>query len=90
MTFLLRSPSIFDNDEQIQPYIRSGTARIVKGDALKVEDVKRGWESALEAKGGAVDLVLFTLGTLSPACHITTQRSILNSLLAQAVCRRSM
>ena len=62
VTFLLRSPSIFDKDEQIQPYIRSGHARIIKGDALKVEDVKRGWESALEFKGGAIDLVLFTLG----------------------------
>lgn len=67
VTFLLRSPSVFDNDEHIQPYIRSGIARIVKGDALVAEDVRRGWEAAVEAKGGAVDLMLFTLGMSLPS-----------------------
>lgn len=88
VTFLLRSPSIFDNDERIQPYISSGTARIVKGDALKPEDVKRGWEVALEAKGGAVDLLLFTLGTLTPSSpHMN---AILIYPPEQVACRRSV
>ncbi|TFK46706.1 hypothetical protein OE88DRAFT_1637825 [Heliocybe sulcata] len=60
VTFLLRSPSVFDNDENMKRYVASGKAKIVKGDALKREDVARAWQSANE--GGAVDLLLFTLG----------------------------
>nr|GAT59774.1 predicted protein [Mycena chlorophos] len=57
VTFMLRSPSIFDEDEKMQHYIRSGRARLVQGDALKEEDVRRAWEAA-----GTVDTVLFTVG----------------------------
>ncbi|KZT69900.1 hypothetical protein DAEQUDRAFT_726223 [Daedalea quercina L-15889] len=70
VTFLLRSPSTFDNDEKIQPYVRAGTARLVKGDALKPEDVKRGWEEAQSTKDGTVDLVLFSVGG-TPSFHPT-------------------
>ncbi|KZT63071.1 hypothetical protein DAEQUDRAFT_770956 [Daedalea quercina L-15889] len=70
VTFLLRSPSVFDNNEQIQLYIRAGTARLVQGDALKPEDVKRGWEEAQRAKNGAVDLVLCSVGG-TPSFHLT-------------------
>ncbi|KAH9928707.1 uncharacterized protein B0H18DRAFT_246357 [Fomitopsis serialis] len=62
VTFLLRSTSVFDDDEAIQPHIRAGTARLVKGDALKAEDVKRGWEAAQGANNDTVDLVLFSVG----------------------------
>ncbi|KAF7302646.1 NAD(P)-bd-dom domain-containing protein [Mycena chlorophos] len=57
VTFMLRSPSIFDEDEKMQHYIRSGRARLVQGDALKEEDVRRAWEAA-----GVVDTLLFTVG----------------------------
>ncbi len=63
ITFLLRSPSAFDKDELIQRYVQSGHARLVQGDALKAEDVSRGWEVAQEGPDSHVDLVLFTLGT---------------------------
>ena len=62
MTFLLRRTSVFDNDEQMQRYIRQGKATLVSGDGLKLEDVKRGWEVALEAGHGTVDFVLFSIG----------------------------
>ena len=60
MTFLLRSPSAFDNDEAIQGYVKSGKARLVKGDGLVEEDVKRAWGES--GKDKPVDTVLFTVG----------------------------
>lgn len=60
MTFLLRSPSIFDSDEVIQKHLESGNARLLQGDALVRKDVQRAWEEA--AKYGKVDLLLFTVG----------------------------
>lgn len=60
MTFLLRSPSTFDADEQIQKYVRSGKAHLVKGDALVKADVQCAWDEA--QKHGPVDLLLFTVG----------------------------
>ncbi|EPQ57830.1 hypothetical protein GLOTRDRAFT_36291 [Gloeophyllum trabeum ATCC 11539] len=63
ITFLLRSPSVFDNDEKIQGYIASGKARLVKGDALVKEDVRRAWEVAGQGeREGQVDFLLFTVG----------------------------
>ncbi|KAI0934917.1 hypothetical protein AcV5_006607 [Taiwanofungus camphoratus] len=62
VTMLLRSPSTFDHDSSIQSYVKSGKARLVKGDALNAADVQRGWESAMEASEGRVDLVLFSVG----------------------------
>ncbi|CAL1705839.1 unnamed protein product [Somion occarium] len=63
ITFLLRNPTAFESDPAIQPYLSSsshGQAHIVKGDALNINDVKRGWEVAGE--NGDVDLILFTVG----------------------------
>lgn len=62
VTFLLRSPSVFDGDEDIQPYVKSGKARLVKGDALDVNDVRRGWEAASEGGKSRVDIVLSSVG----------------------------
>jgi len=66
VTFLLRSPSVFDKDEVIQGYVKSGKARLVKGDCLVQEDVKRVWEEAAKGEGGGVDVLLFTLGYSGP------------------------
>jgi hypothetical protein len=57
VTFLLRSPSIFDKDVLIQTYLKSGNARIVKGDATQEADTRRAWDEA-----GVVDAVLFSVG----------------------------
>jgi len=60
VTFLLRSPGVFDSDNVIQKYVKSGHARLLKGDALIVEDVQRAWDEA--AKDRPVDVLLFTVG----------------------------
>ena len=63
VTYLLRSPDAFKNDEVMQDYIKSGRVRIVQGDALQAEDVAKGWEAAQGPVGDShVDLVLFTIG----------------------------
>ncbi|KAJ3524876.1 hypothetical protein NM688_g8488 [Phlebia brevispora] len=61
VTFLLRSPSVFDDDQVIQRYVQSGHARLIQGDGLNASDVAKAWELALEGSAH-VDLVLFTLG----------------------------
>lgn len=62
MTFLLRNPSIFDNDISIQNFLSNGQACIVKGDALVKDDVARSWTEATK-NGKSVDYLIFTLGT---------------------------
>ncbi|KAI0697313.1 hypothetical protein C8T65DRAFT_582797 [Cerioporus squamosus] len=62
VTLLLRSTSVFDNDEQMQPFVRNGKAQLVRGDALNKDDVRKGWEAAIQAGGGKVDAVLFAIG----------------------------
>jgi hypothetical protein len=63
VTFLLRAPSVFDDDAAIQEHVKSGRARLVKGDALVQADVQHAWEEAAKGTDGGVDLLLFTLGT---------------------------
>ncbi|EJD06264.1 uncharacterized protein FOMMEDRAFT_18409 [Fomitiporia mediterranea MF3/22] len=70
VTFLLRKRSCFDSDESIKPYIASGKARLVQGDALKEEDVSQAWEAASEGDDGPLDVVLFSVGGV-PKMSIT-------------------
>ncbi|EPQ57839.1 hypothetical protein GLOTRDRAFT_36959 [Gloeophyllum trabeum ATCC 11539] len=71
ITFLLRSPSVFDNDEKIKTYVTSGRARLVKGDALNKEDLLRAWQIAGQSENeGVVGLLLFTVGG-KPSFSIT-------------------
>ncbi|KAF8176004.1 hypothetical protein BJ912DRAFT_1024401 [Pholiota molesta] len=70
VTFLLRSPGFFDDDKDIQKYVRSKKAQLVQGDALVVEDVRKVWTKASEEQ--PVDLLLFTVGfTGNPKFHLT-------------------
>ena len=62
MTFLLRSPAAFDNDEVVQRHVEAKKAVLVRGDALSQPDVQRAWDEAAEQ--GPVDIVLFSVGTL--------------------------
>lgn len=63
VTFLLRKPQVFDNDESIQNYVRDGKARLVTGDALVKDDVRRAWaEASIDDDGNPVDLLIFTVG----------------------------
>ncbi|KAE9405604.1 hypothetical protein BT96DRAFT_916069 [Gymnopus androsaceus JB14] len=61
VTFMLRSPSVFDSDEIIQSYVKSGQAHLIKGDALVKSDVKHAWDEALTH--GPVDFLLSSVGT---------------------------
>lgn len=60
MTFLLRSPATFDDDESIQKYVKSEKARLVKGDGLVLADVRNVWAAASSDR--PVDVLLFTVG----------------------------
>ncbi|KAJ7163552.1 hypothetical protein C8R43DRAFT_989975 [Mycena crocata] len=57
VTFLLRSPAVFDGDSTIQKFVRSGNVRLVKGDATNELDTKRAWDEA-----GMVDVLMFSVG----------------------------
>ncbi|KAJ7851239.1 hypothetical protein B0H14DRAFT_3662119 [Mycena olivaceomarginata] len=59
VTFLLRSPSAFDADATIQKYVKSGHARLLRGDATIEADVQRAWDEA-----GVVDAVIFSVGSI--------------------------
>ncbi|KAF9447902.1 hypothetical protein P691DRAFT_801664 [Macrolepiota fuliginosa MF-IS2] len=89
VTFLLRNPSVFDNDTSIQPYVSSGHARLIKGDALVKDDVARAWAEAGRDRPQGVDYLLFTVGgtpkfvlskgfTISPPNLVTV--SLINAL----------
>ena len=53
---------MFDNDETVQKYVRAGKARLVQGDALVKEDVKRAWTVAQGDDDRPVDFLVFTVG----------------------------
>jgi len=71
VTFLLRSTAVFDADEAIQKYVQTGHVRLVKGDALVIEDVRNAWAEA--SKDKPVDLLLFTIGF---STYISTRRGV--------------
>ncbi|KAF9004877.1 hypothetical protein BDZ89DRAFT_1237076 [Hymenopellis radicata] len=60
VTFLLRNPSVFDGNEELAPFISSGKAILVKGDAMKQAEIKSAWDAASEH--GSIDVILFTVG----------------------------
>ncbi|KAI6036237.1 hypothetical protein BKA83DRAFT_30400 [Pisolithus microcarpus] len=81
VTFLLRSPSVFNDDAAIQRHVSSGKARLVKGNALVREDVERAWTEA--AKGDdnmPVDFLVFTVGESSPSRLLGLTRASHNNL----------
>jgi len=63
VTFLLRTPSVFDHDDVVQKFVKDGKACLVKGDALVKADVAKAWEEAAKGDGEQhVDILLFTVG----------------------------
>ncbi|KAG8999961.1 hypothetical protein FRB90_011911 [Tulasnella sp. 427] len=61
VVFQLRNLSAFDNDVEMQSYVKSGMVKLVKGDALVEDDVRTAWNAA-NADGVPVDTVLLTVG----------------------------
>jgi hypothetical protein len=64
VTFLLRNDTCFDNDEALQRYIKSGKARLVKGDAMISDDVKKALNTAISDPNTHLDTIIFTVGKL--------------------------
>lgn len=60
VTFLLRNTNTLEGDEAVRPYIQSGLAVLVKGDATSQADVQNAWVVA--SKNGPVDFIMFTIG----------------------------
>ena len=60
VTFLLRNPTRLEEDSALKPYIQSGHAVFVQGDATSQEDVRKAWGVA--SGKAPVDFVLFTIG----------------------------
>lgn len=61
VVFLLRNPKAFDDDATMKPYLDSGKAILVRGDALSATDVANAWKKAAEVTG-RVDFVVFSVG----------------------------
>ncbi|KAJ7902172.1 hypothetical protein B0H14DRAFT_2670236 [Mycena olivaceomarginata] len=85
VTFLLRSSSAFDGDATIEKYIKSGNARLVKGDASNEADTQRAWTEA-----GIVDAVIFSVGTY-PTFSVTkgfvqTPANLVTQCLLNVLC----
>ena len=60
VTFLLRSLATFDEDQSIQKHVKSGKARLIKGDGLVLADVRNVWAAA--SLDRPVDVLIFTVG----------------------------
>lgn len=75
---------MFKDDTTVQGYIESGRARIIEGDALKEEDVAKGWAAAQgPAQETRIDLVLFTVGTLAGFIANLSMSRVHNILLCR-------
>ncbi|KAG1831740.1 hypothetical protein EV424DRAFT_125325 [Suillus variegatus] len=87
VTFLLRSPQVFDQDDTIQAYIKEGKAHLIQGDALVKSDVRRAWsEAQLGDDTRPVDFLIFTVGgtpgfSLTKGLTITPPNLVTQSLI---------
>lgn len=73
VTFLLRSPQVFEQDDTIQQYIKEGKAHLVQGDALVKSDVSRAWSEAQHQDGRPADFLIFTVGASNPFYKFASQ-----------------
>lgn len=88
VTFLLRSPSVFNDDAQVQEYVKSEKAFLIQGDALKQSDVQNVWAEA--SRHGDVDVVLFTVGG-TPKFHplkgaVITPENLVTQCFLNLIC----
>lgn len=59
--FMMRSTGVFNNGQVVQPFVASGQAKLIKGDALKEDDLRNAWD--VSGEDGPVDVALFTVGS---------------------------
>ncbi|KAG6836675.1 hypothetical protein H0H93_005093 [Arthromyces matolae] len=91
VTFLLRNPTVFDQDSSIQRFLTSTPplAHLVQGDALIKSDVERARTDAIShSSSGQIDIVLFTVGATPSQGSFHITKGILLSppnLVTQAV-----
>jgi len=69
VVFLLRRPNVFDDDAAMKPFIDSGSAKIVQGDAHVESDMSKAWAGA--TSDGPVDTVVFSVGALPAGFSFT-------------------
>lgn len=67
VTFLLRNPSVFDDDSEIQSFVQKGNAKLVKGDATVKNDVKNIIDSATQV---GLDVILSSVGKCRITIHL--------------------
>ncbi|KAF8522167.1 hypothetical protein BU17DRAFT_45099 [Hysterangium stoloniferum] len=60
VTFLLRNPSVFDEDPTIQKFVNDGHAKLIKGDATVKSDIQKAFDEA--RSNGQLDAVIFSVG----------------------------
>jgi hypothetical protein len=86
VTFLLRSPRVFEQDDTIQNYIKEGKARLIQGDALVKNDVRRAWSEAQVDDTRPVDFLIFTVGgvpqfSLTKGIHVIPPNLVTQSFM---------
>ncbi|KAJ1302168.1 hypothetical protein OPQ81_000996 [Rhizoctonia solani] len=95
-TLLLRRPDGMQADPSMNEYIRNGSAKLVRGDALVQEDVQKVWDVA--NSDGQVDLIFFGIGgepklsltkgaIITPVDLTTRSMSILLSVVQESTVR---
>jgi NAD(P)-dependent dehydrogenase (short-subunit alcohol dehydrogenase family) len=60
VTIVVRNPSNLESDPALVEHVKSGKARLVKGDATDEESLAKAWAEASSV--APVDLILFTVG----------------------------
>ena len=78
VTFLLRNPSSLEEDSALKPYLQSGHAVFVQGDATSQDDVRKAWGVA--SSKAPVDFVLVTIGE-ECVLHVSDESNIGNKFL---------
>ncbi|GJJ12045.1 hypothetical protein Clacol_006286 [Clathrus columnatus] len=67
VTFVLRKPSVFESDTEIQSFIKNGKAKIIPGDATVRADIQKAIDSTTET---GLDVILFSVGG-APSVSLT-------------------
>ena len=76
--FFIRNPTLLENDPEVQPFLESKHAKLVRGDAMIEADVFSAWNEAM-ADGIPIDYVLFSIGTFLPTNPFPDSKHLLST-----------